>query len=767
MMARVKGPIGIAASWLTAATLGYTLALGTETFRHLGGAGSRAGEVAYIGELAILMTLLCSLPLAALHLIATGLDRLWPERKPGVEVTALIVTVAAALPAWDQADFLTSGAGAEELVGDLETFKLGVAGTLVLLQAGLWLWHFNALRDRTHRWLLRVPRELRVGFWYVTGLVFLAGLIYVLSFELKAYAFFAGYLLLPTWFVAATLAFRLVEGRAWHPGAAAGALGALWGAVGVLALSSGPELDRARTTYMRRGMVAALTDLRVYPSNTELASFAIDDDAEMQCHPHPATRPLPPLDLEQKQRRNVILISVDAMRADALDYKVGQRTVMPSVRRFRKQGVDFRRAVTTYPATLLAMGGALTGLNSSQLLFAPKVPPNIFALTRGRFARQYISLPKSKWFKRKIAKRLLLQQGKVERNKNAKGQVSWLLKQLQSARSKRQSVLAWIHLYEPHAKYKTRKGFDFGDSESQRYMSELAYVDKHLGRLLRYLERNHWYRDTMVILFSDHGEAMGERDYFGHHVYLNSWITDIPMIVRAPRLRPRVSHELVDVTDVAVSVLQFKGLDAPYYAEGISLLAPEGDRAGRVSFAEAFPSRGKKLFKLATKPTRSLKSFKKRVERVHRGARNYLPKVSAVTSEHRLIVNRVTGVQELYDRRNDPGEIYDLSWDGLPVHDWLRTRMRQWSARQGEQLYCEVLAAQKAKAARAKRLAKKKKEKKKAAKGTAAKGAPKPVVVVPLRAADAGAKPAPPARPKRPGPSKTSTATPQTAPDTP
>ena len=70
-----------------------------------------------------------------------------------------------------------------------------------------------------------------------------------------------------------------------------------------------------------------------------------------------------------------------------------------------------------------------------------------------------------------------------------------------------------------------------------------------------------------------------------------------------------------------------------------------------MSFAEAFPSRGKKLFKLAQKPTKSLKSFKKRVDEVHRGAKNYLPKVSAVSAEHRLMVNRVTGVQELYDRQ--------------------------------------------------------------------------------------------------------------------
>jgi arylsulfatase A-like enzyme len=702
MMARVLRPLGHAASWLVAATVAYALALSSETFRHLGEAGSRAGELTYIGELSILMTLYCSAPLAALHLIARGLDHRWPRRAPGAAVTMLLVGAAAGLPAWEQADFLTSGAGAEELP-HVELLRYGLAAGLVLMAAMLWFWHLDALapRQRTQRLLSRIPKPLRLAVWYTTGLSVLSVLIYVLSFELKAYAFFATYMLVPTWFIAGTLGYRLMDALRWHPAASLVTLAVLWGGVLLLGQGAAPQRDRARTTYMRRGMVAALTDLRVYPSNTELASFALDDSQDVRCPPHPQTRPLPALATPPKRRRNVILLSVDAMRADAPEYTHDGRHVMPGVRRFRRKAVDFRRAVTTYPATLLAMGGALTGLDSSQLLFAPKPPKNVFALTRDRFDRQLISLPKSKWFKRKIAKRLLLQHGKVVRDKNAKAQVDWFLKQLRTARRHKQTVLGWLHLYEPHHKYKTHRGYDFGDSEAARYMSELAYVDRHLSRVFDFLERSRYYRDSLVVLFADHGEAMGERDYYGHHVYLNGWITDIPMMVRAPDLPPRVSRELVDITDVALTVLQFAGVDAPYLAEGVSLLEPEGARAGRVSIAEAFPSRGGKLFKLAQKPTRNLKAFRKRVDKVHGGAKNYLPKVAAITAEHRLIVNRVTGLQELYDREADPRERYDLSWDGLPVHDWLQQRLRQWSQRKGKQLYCEVMREQQDRARRA------------------------------------------------------------------
>jgi arylsulfatase A-like enzyme len=185
---------------------------------------------------------------------------------------------------------------------------------------------------------------------------------------------------------------------------------------------------------------------------------------------------------------------------------------------------------------------------------------------------------------------------------------------------------------------------------------------------------------------------MGELDYDGHHVYLNSWITDIPLLVRAPGVAPGVSRELADISDVAVTVLHFAGVAVPPSASGISLLLPDAERRDRVSFAEAFPIRGDRLFRVAADQVGgSMKDYRKRMERIHRGARNYLPKVSAVSARHRLIVNRVTGLEEFYDRRADPSERRDLGFEQRPEHRALRERLAVWSAEQAELLYCGVV----------------------------------------------------------------------------
>ena len=515
---------------------------------------------------------------------------------------------------------------------------------------------------------------------------------YLLSFELKAYAFFAQALVPPAWFIASTLGYRALSRLHASAPLMAGAALALGASAWLLGEPAPEPLARARNTYMRRGKIAALSDLMVYPSDTELASLNVRPPSDFSCKPHPRTRALEPLTIAEDRRRNVILISIDALRRDALRWKHGKRRLMPKLRAFADHSLRYDRAVTTYPATLIAVAGALTGLNASQVLFSPSVPDNLFALARARIPRQRVSLPDNHWFRKKVVPALFVQGAELQLHEDAKAQTDWLIGELRSARKQKQPLLAWVHYYEPHQDYEVHPGFDFGTRSKARYMSELAYVDAQLGRLFSYLERGRYLENSLVIVFADHGEAMGELDYEGHHVYLNSWITDIPLLVRAPGFAPSASQELADITDVAVTVLHFLGLPVPWESDGMSLLAPDPARRTRVSFAEAFPIRGDRLFKLANRQVKNLEDYEARMDRIHRGAKNYLPKVSAVSADYRLIVNRVTGLEELYDRRRDPEERHDLSLAHLPAHAALRKRLADWSAEQAELLYCKVLA---------------------------------------------------------------------------
>ncbi|MGD8860944.1 MAG: sulfatase-like hydrolase/transferase [Myxococcales bacterium] len=694
----LSASLRLAAGWLACASVGTLAVLLLSAASQKPAEGGVLATLAYLTRLSLLSALLGSVPLAALHGLRLLAARLGQGRREGLVAGTALVAGAAAAASDAQARFLAAGPSVVEAGLALEVHILLTVG-LTVAYVGLWLWHVLGLKRSAAA--VAAPRplatRLRTAGWYLLGAAALGVITYFVSYRLTAYAAFARFLLPAAWLLAATLLARALRIQRIRPLPFLPFLVCL---VLLALISEGVsaarpvDFGRARNHFMRRGQLAALTDLLVHPAPARLSSIKLARGVRIHCEPHPATRPLPALDLPEKARRNVILVSVDAMRADAIDWDVDGRPVMPRLRAFRKRTVDFRRAVSTYPATLLSMGGALTGLDASQLFFAPRVPDNVFTRTRADFDEQYISLPISRWFRRPVVSDLLIQKTPHERDGNARAQVDWLIRRLRKARRHDRSVFAWLHLFEPHKSYESHRGHDFGDDARGRYASELSYVDVQLGRFFDFLKRRKFMRNSLIIFVADHGQALGEHDYFGHHVYLNSWITDIPLLVHAPGLKPRVSRELVDITDVAVTILQFVGRDAPQASRGVSLLLPEGAREGRVSFAEAFPVRGADLFRETRETVRDLDAFAARMEQIHMAAQDYLPKVSAVSADYRLIVNRVTGLRELYDRAADPQEEHDLSHQGLPAQRFLESRLTSWSRAQAQRLYCEVQSAQ-------------------------------------------------------------------------
>jgi len=95
----------------------------------------------------------------------------------------------------------------------------------------------------------------------------------------------------------------------------------------------------------------------------------------------------------------------------------------------------------------------------------------------------------------------------------------------------------------------------------RRYDLEVAAVDRAVGALLEDLERRGLDDETLVVLTSDHGEALGEHGQIGHVNTLYDELLHVPLVVRAPRTRDeralsRNSHRLVTHLDIAPTVLE-------------------------------------------------------------------------------------------------------------------------------------------------------------------------------------------------------------------
>ena len=171
-----------------------------------------------------------------------------------------------------------------------------------------------------------------------------------------------------------------------------------------------------------------------------------------------------------------------------------------------------------------------------------------------------------------------------------------------------------------------------------RYDSGVAFADLQLAPLLARLAQAGFAERTVVIITSDHGEALGERD-LGGHAYLYDFNLRVPLIVSLPDGRgwgDRVDHQ-VGLVDLLPTVLEVAGLEIPSDLDGASLL-PLINGVGEASSREAwsyaaFSNRGVAL----------------RVD-------NRLKYLFNNTAWEPL-----TGQEELYDLRQDPAEDVDLS----------------------------------------------------------------------------------------------------------
>jgi arylsulfatase A-like enzyme len=369
---------------------------------------------------------------------------------------------------------------------------------------------------------------------------------------------------------------------------------------------------------------------------------------------------LPRFELPAHARRNVVLISIDTLRADYAGARVQGRVLMPGLMRFMGESRRAQRAQTGYPATLLALSSALRGLMVSELLLAPRLPASLFQAARAQVDAVSAVLPSGHYFQRPDVRRHLLAGVELEPAHGAVAQTDRAIERLRVLRAEQRRHLLWIHYFEPHAPYKTWRGFEFGSSDRQRHLSELAVVDRELSRLLEVLRSEGWYEDSLILLFADHGESFGERGHFYHHNLVYPWLIRVPFAMHVPGSAPGVIRGPVQLSDVAPTALQFLGAEqAPHAMSGIALLGAEPP-AQRALTSEEFAISGGVLERFARSPPRSERELALRVARIERGP-GYPSKLALTQGHFALIAHRGSGVSELYDVAADPHAARDLA----------------------------------------------------------------------------------------------------------
>lgn len=288
-------------------------------------------------------------------------------------------------------------------------------------------------------------------------------------------------------------------------------------------------------------------------------------------------------------RPNILLISIDTLRADHLGAYGYARPTSRCIDEFAKSAVLFEQAHSSASWTLPSLTSLMTSMYSSThgcWKIDSRLDPSFHTLAE--LLRNFgydTAMVASHTF---LSSRYGLQKGfthvdskilQTDPIKNItspaiteKG-IEWL--RAKAAVHDGIPWCLWLHYFDPHDDYLPHAGFSeqFGTTEEMDlYDGEIAFTDHHVGAVLDELSRLHLSDDTIVVLVADHGEEFLEHGNMRHGSTLYEEVIRVPLIVRVPGLAPRRIAPVVPTVDVMPTLLELAGTKASFAIEGRSLL---------------------------------------------------------------------------------------------------------------------------------------------------------------------------------------------------
>ena len=322
---------------------------------------------------------------------------------------------------------------------------------------------------------------------------------------------------------------------------------------------------------------------------------------------------------------NVLLLTIDTLRADHLSSYGYPRQTSPAIDGLAARGVLFDNAFTYWPKTRGSFAAMFTSLYAAQngLTVRDRDLPD--------YNQTLAEVLKDAGYSTAAA----VDNGNLDRALGfAQGfdryQQVWLTGGAEAEKTEAEKTeeltsfavdffasyeetkpfFLWIHFVNPHTPYDPPEDFlnAFRDDEVvprgpelepvvgyhggvnrrlfvpgetrwgdyvDRYDAEIAFADRHVGRVLDALEESSQHNSTLVVFTSDHGESLGEHDYFfnhGHDLFDPS--LRVPLILSFPGILPQgeIVQAAVSTLDIFPSVLDLAQVTFPPGLQGRSLL---------------------------------------------------------------------------------------------------------------------------------------------------------------------------------------------------
>lgn len=306
---------------------------------------------------------------------------------------------------------------------------------------------------------------------------------------------------------------------------------------------------------------------------------------------------------EARVPRDVVLITVDTLRYDAVGFDGNPRGTTPNLDRFAKEGRVYETTHAHNVVTLPSHTNILTGLlpyahgvrENSGFRLSPKIETAATRLrargyATGAFVGAYVldsrfGLNRGFDVYLELYRHLIEQLDFNIQQARAPDVVAAALEWWRATQGRGKPRFLWAHVYDPHAPYEPPVPYDerFPDD---LYLGEVAYTDASLAPLLEAVRA--MQPAPLLIVTGDHGEARGDHGELTHGLFAYEATLRVPLLLWCPpRIAPgrdRVAARHIDILPTVLDALgEAPAADLP----GQSLLSAKRKEAPEGNYFEA------------------------------------------------------------------------------------------------------------------------------------------------------------------------------------
>lgn len=306
---------------------------------------------------------------------------------------------------------------------------------------------------------------------------------------------------------------------------------------------------------------------------------------------HASIAPAPvvaPPEAEPPPKHNVLILTIDSLRAD-MPWTGYSRPIAPNLTRLADKSTVYTNAYSVSSYTAKSVAAMLSGRYPSTLyrdgFFFAKYPNSnrmIAEILAEREIRSigwhgHLYFGRGKGLEQGFSEWELVPgitfDPSTDKHVTSEKMTALGKQLLGNPKNTAGQFLAWAHYMDPHDEYiKHKESPDFGKRARDRYDSEVWHTDFWIDTLLSWAQTQPWWKNTVLIVSADHGEAFGEHQMYKHAFELWEVLTRVPLLFHGPGIVARRIEQRRSQIDLAPTILELMGVEVSSDLHGRSLV---------------------------------------------------------------------------------------------------------------------------------------------------------------------------------------------------